>query len=122
MPQAHVHLYCGLFFLLGFFISGINLIYSTVRELNTRDVAATALAFTNIGGFLMVSVLQPLFGWILDLNDGPGVGRSASGLGYSYAGYHAVLVVIVALSAISVVAYSLTDKKRDVCRHASADV
>lgn len=111
IPQSHMYLYYPIFYILGFSISGINFIYTIVRELNTKGVAATALAFTNIGGFLMVSLFQPFFGWILDRSLVSGAAHTG-GYGYPYSGYQTMLAVMVVLWMLAIAGYYFTDKKR----------
>ncbi|MGA8261440.1 MAG: MFS transporter [Arenicellales bacterium] len=59
---------CGLFFLSGFGGSTMVLSYVAVRELNPSDSTATALGMMNTVVVASGAILQPLIGWILDLN------------------------------------------------------
>jgi sugar phosphate permease len=110
IPEPLMYWYYPLFFAAGFFTSGINLIYTTTRELNPAAIAGTALSFTNIGGFLMVSILQPLFGWILDCSKVPGAVPS-TGIGYPYSGYRTVFILIAAIHCAAVAIYFFTHKR-----------
>lgn len=57
-----------LFFIAGFGGSTMVLSYVAVRELNPSDSAATALGLMNTVVVASGAILQPLIGWILDLN------------------------------------------------------
>lgn len=56
-----------LYFLLGFFGSVVTLTFAVGKEVNPPGVAGMAVATLNIGGFLGISILQPLLGYLLDL-------------------------------------------------------
>ena len=44
------------------------MIYSCAKEVKPPTVPGIAMGFTNVGGFIGVALLQPLFGYALDLN------------------------------------------------------
>lgn len=57
-----------LFFLNGFGGSAMVISFGAVRELNLPENSATALALLNMGVVGSGAVMQPLVGWLLDLN------------------------------------------------------
>ena len=58
----------ALFFLNGFGGSAMVISFGAVRELNRPENSATALALLNMGVVGSGAVMQPLVGWLLDLN------------------------------------------------------
>jgi MFS family permease len=56
-----------LYFVLGFFGSVVCLTFAIAKEVNSPSVTGMAFATLNMGGFLGISVLQPLIGYFLDL-------------------------------------------------------
>lgn len=52
--------------LMGLGLGGFTLAWSCAKEVNPPRLAGTAVSVVNIGGFLAVGLLQPLFGWLLD--------------------------------------------------------
>lgn len=55
-------------FVLGFSSTGYVITWALAKELNPPYIAGIALGIFNIGGFLGPSLLQPLMGYVLDLN------------------------------------------------------
>ncbi|WP_050515023.1 MFS transporter [Streptomyces rimosus] len=63
----------ALYLLVGLAASQVTVSFATLKELVPGKVAATALAVANTGVFGASAVIQPLFGWIVDLtHHGPG--------------------------------------------------
>jgi len=56
-----------MFGLLGFFCTGSVLTLTCAKEIVNPSLAGTATSVVNTGTFAGVLMLQPLFGWILDL-------------------------------------------------------
>ena len=67
-PITNTFILAILFFLNGFCGSAIVICFGSVRELNAPENSATALAFMNMGVVGSGAVMQPLLGWVLDLN------------------------------------------------------
>ncbi len=57
-----------LLFILGFSSTGYVITWALAKEVNPSYIAGIALGIFNIGGFLGPSLLQPLMGYVLDLN------------------------------------------------------
>lgn len=57
-----------LYFLLGFITSSQVISYPAIAESNSHQLAGSALGFASVLIMLGPAVLQPLFGWMLDLN------------------------------------------------------
>lgn len=55
-------------FLIGFSASCFILTWGWSKEVNNPQIAGIAMGTTNMAGFLGAAILQPLFGFILDLN------------------------------------------------------
>ena len=58
------------FVLMGFSCGSFVLTYASAKEVVAPALAGMAIALVNTGLFLGAGILQPLFGWILDLNWG----------------------------------------------------
>ena len=57
-----------LFFAMGLFSSGFIIVWACAKEVNAPHLSGCAMGLANMGGFLGAAVMQPLFGWALDLN------------------------------------------------------
>ena len=55
-------------FAMGLFMSGNNLNVACGKEVNPPNMTGVAAGFINTGGFVGAALMQPLFGWILDLS------------------------------------------------------
>ncbi len=55
------------FFLLGVFGAGSVLTWSCSKEVNHPALAGISTGIVNTGGFLGISIFQPLFGYVLDM-------------------------------------------------------
>jgi len=105
LPAHSAVLLYGLFLVLGFFISGFLLPYTTVRRSNPENVMGTALAFTNTGGFISVAILQVVVGAILDRSV---AGQAAAGVPvYPASAYYVGMGLLLALHVVAVIAYLL---------------
>jgi sugar phosphate permease len=92
-----------LMFLMGFTASGFVISWAIGKEVNPPEIAGIAIGTLNIGGFLGPSILQPLMGYVLDIN---WAGQMVNGTRiYSQAAYFKALslcVVAVATGVISI--------------------
>ncbi len=55
-------------FIVGFNIGAMPVTYATVRDLVSPEVRGMGSGFINMGAFVGAAVMQPLFGYVLDLN------------------------------------------------------
>lgn len=55
------------FFLMGFITPSFNLTWSSAKEVNPPALSGTAVSVVNCGMFLGTAILQPLGGWLMDL-------------------------------------------------------
>lgn len=90
-----------LFFLSGFGGSTMVLSYVAVRELNSSDHSATALGLMNTFVVASGAILQPLIGWILDLNWSGGMMEGARV--YSAGAYAVAFTTLVATNVLGLV-------------------
>lgn len=106
---GNLWLYRPVFFALGFCIASLNLIFTTVQKHTPAPMSGSAFAFTNMGGFIMISTLQPLCGFILDLSVGV---RSPGSIPpvYPDSAYRIMLSMLLIIHCLSVAAYYLTEK------------
>lgn len=99
-----------LMFMMGFTSSGFIIAWAIGKEVNPPEIAGIAIGTLNIGGFLGPSVLQPLMGYVLDIN---WAGQMANGTRiYSQAAYSQALSLCVAAAAIGVAAIFLVKETR----------
>ena len=57
-----------LFALLGFFAGGFIVTFGAAKEIVPPNVAGTGIAVVNTGSFLGAAIVQPVFGWLMDLS------------------------------------------------------
>lgn len=57
-----------IFFLIGFTGSSFILTWTLAKSIHPKELAGSATGIANMGGFLGAAVLQPLFGYLLDIN------------------------------------------------------
>jgi len=89
-----------LLFLLGLSAAGFVITWAVGKEVNPPQIAGVAIGTLNIGGFLGPSVLQPLMGYVLDLN---WTGDMANGIRvYSQAAHSKSLFLCAAAVLIAV--------------------
>ena len=53
---------------IGLGVSGITISVACVREVNPPHMTGIAAGFTNSGPFVGAALMQPIFGWVLDLH------------------------------------------------------
>ena len=90
-----------LFFLIGFAGSAMVISFGAVRELNAPENNATALALLNMGVVGSGAVMQPLVGWMLDLNWGGEVLNGARI--YGEQAYQTALLFILGANVLALV-------------------
>jgi MFS family permease len=57
----------ALFSLIGFGAGSFIVMYASAKEIMPPMVAGMAMALVNTGAFLGAAIIQPLFGWLMDL-------------------------------------------------------
>lgn len=57
----------GLFALLGVLTSSFSLTWACAKEVNPPHLSGMSTSMANMGGFLAAALMQPLFGWVMDL-------------------------------------------------------
>ncbi|MEK6796165.1 MAG: MFS transporter [Spirochaetota bacterium] len=106
IPPSYIMIYRPLLFLLGFCIASLNIIFTTIRSFTPSSMTGTAFAFTNMGGFIMISILQPLCGRILDASTTMHVTAHSAGIPiYPYKGYRIMLVFLLTLHVLAIISY-----------------
>ncbi|WP_305041992.1 MFS transporter [Geoalkalibacter sp.] len=55
------------FFLIGFFSGGFIVTFANAKENLSPNLAGMAIGLVNTGLFLGAAIMQPLFGWVMDL-------------------------------------------------------
>lgn len=109
-PQQFLYLIC---FLIGASASGHLVSYACAKEVNPPTVTGIAMGFTNVGGFIGVALVQPLFGYVLDLN---WQGAMVAGARvYPLSAYQNGFMLCLALTLICLIAGLLIKETR--CRN-----
>ena len=104
-----------LLFLLGLSAAGFVITWAVGKEVNPPHIAGTAIGTLNIGGFLGPSILQPLMGYVLELN---WAGHTVNGIRvYSQAAYTKALSLCAVAVMMAVV--SIFFIKETNCRNIS---
>lgn len=57
----------GVFLLMGISTAGFTLTWACAKEVSPPTLSGMATSVTNMGAFLCAAILQPLVGWIMDL-------------------------------------------------------
>lgn len=90
------------FFLMGFSCGSFVLTYAGAKEVVAPALSGMAIALVNTGIFLGAALIQPLFGWIMDLS---WQGTMVNGIrGYGLADYQAGFYLMLASVALAVIA------------------
>jgi Na+/melibiose symporter-like transporter len=97
--------------LTGLVVPCFTLSWAIAKEVNRPERAGTAIAVSNIGGFLASGILQPLVGWVVDHGAGAVAGGSADA-------YRLGIGVLVAWSVIGIIAATRLTETR--CRNIGA--
>ena len=101
------------FVLMGFSCGSFVLTYASAKEVVAPALAGMAIALVNTGLFLGAGILQPLFGWIIDLNWD---GQLINGVRvYSAADYQAGFLLMLGFVMIAIVASTFMHETR--CRN-----
>jgi len=82
----------ALFALMGLTTAGFSLTWACAKEVNPPLLSGMSTAVTNMGGFLAGALLQPIFGWVMDL--GWNGGMLAGARYYDLAAWRGGLLVI----------------------------
>lgn len=108
----------ALYGLIGLGASGFVLTYAAVKEVCAPSSAGMAIALVNTGLFLGAAIMQPAFGWILDLTWD---GTLSDGLRrYSWADYRNGLWLSFGFTVLAVIAALRVRETR--CRNISAEI
>ena len=94
--------YC-LFGLMGLTTASFALTWACAKEVNPPMLSGMSTSVTNMGGFLAGAILQPLFGWVMDLH-WTGIVSAAGTRIYAPSDYRAGMWLLAATAAIGAVA------------------
>jgi len=101
-----------MYILMGFFSSAVMVALAVAKEVSPPHVSGLAMGAVNIGGFLGATLLQPVFGYILDLRwQGQIVGGTRV---YPLHAFQWGLILLAIVTLIGVVGALLT--KETCCR------
>ena len=92
-----------LFALMGMLTSTFTLTWACAKEVNPPLLSGMSTSITNMGGFLAGAILQPLFGWAMDLHWNGATNEAGARL-YAVGDYRAGMLLLAATAAIGVVA------------------
>ncbi len=107
-----------LYGLIGLGASGFVITYAAVKEVCAPESAGMAIALVNTGLFLGAAIMQPAFGWVLDLT---WQGELVDGLRrYDWADYRNGLWLSFGFALVAVVA--ATRVRETHCRNISAEL
>lgn len=99
-----------LFMLIGISSGGFVLTYPCAKEVTQPALSGMAISLVNTGLFLGAAIMQPLFGWVLDLGwDGQiinGINR------YSWQNYQHAMLLMLAFAVIAFIAASRITETR----------
>lgn len=88
-----------LFILLGLVGGGFVVTYASAKEVVAPAISGMAISVVNTGLFLGAAIMQPLFGWVLDLN---WKGEIVAGVNiYNAAGYHYAMLLMASFAFIA---------------------
>ncbi len=91
-----------LFVLLGATGGGFVMTYACAKEVAAPALSGMAISVVNTGLFLGAAIMQPLFGWLLDLS---WRGETLAGVNiYSAAGYRSAMLLMVGFAVIALIA------------------
>ena len=92
-----------LFALMGMLTSTFTLSWACAKEVNPPLLSGMSTSVTNMGGFLAGAILQPLFGWVMDLHWNGLVSAAGTRI-YAPGDYRAGMWLLAATAAIGAVA------------------
>ncbi|WP_126456820.1 MFS transporter [Sulfuriflexus mobilis] len=88
-----------LFMLIGITSGGFVLTYPCAKEVTQPALSGMAISLVNTGLFLGAAIMQPLFGWVLDLGWD---GKTAKGINlYSWQNYQDAMLLMLAFAIIA---------------------
>lgn len=91
-----------LFVLLGASGGGFVMTYPCAKEVAAPALSGMAISVVNTGLFLGAAIMQPLFGWVLDLSWD---GEAVTGINiYSADGYHNAMLLMAGFAVIALIA------------------
>ena len=91
-----------LFMLIGLTSGGFVLTYPCAKEVTQPALSGMAISLVNTGLFLGAAIIQPLFGWVLDLGWD---GKIVNGINlYSWQNYQNAMLLMFAFAVIAVIA------------------
>lgn len=91
-----------LFMLIGLTSGGFVLTYPCAKEVTQPALSGMAISLVNTGLFLGAAIIQPLFGWVLDLGWD---GKIVNGINlYSWQNYQNAMLFMFAFAVIAVIA------------------
>lgn len=93
----------ALFLTMGLLTATFTLTWACAKEVNPPLLSGMSTSVTNMGGFLAGALLQPAFGWVMDLRWSGGLSSSGARL-YSPGDYRAGLLLLTVTAAIGAVA------------------
>ena len=91
-----------LFLLIGLTGGGFVLTYPCAKEVTQPALSGMAISLVNTGLFLGAAIVQPLFGWVLDLGWD---GKIVNGINlYSWQNYQSAMLLMFSFAVIAVIA------------------
>ena len=107
---------------MGLLTASFMLTWACAKEVNPPLLSGMSTSVTNMGGFLAGAILQPLFGWAMDLHWTGGVSSSGARL-YSAADYRVGLSLLAATASLGAIAsWRIRETNcRNICKRAAAD-
>lgn len=91
-----------LFMLIGLTSGGFVLTYPCAKEVTQPALSGMAISLVNTGLFLGAAIIQPLFGWVLDLGWD---GKIVNGINlYSWQNYQNAMLLMFSFAVIAVIA------------------
>ncbi|MES0327605.1 MAG: MFS transporter [Gammaproteobacteria bacterium] len=91
-----------LFMLIGLTSGGFVLTYPCAKEVTQPALSGMAISLVNTGLFLGAAIMQPLFGWVLDLGWD---GKTANGINlYSLQNYQQAMLLMFVFAIIAFIA------------------
>ncbi len=93
----------ALFALMGLLTASFTLTWACAKEVNPPLLSGMSTSVTNMGGFLAAAILQPLFGWVMDLSWQGGLNDAGARL-YSMADFQAGVLLLAATAGLGALA------------------
>jgi len=93
----------AVFVLMGVLTASFTLTWACAKEVNPPLLSGMSTSVTNMGGFLAGAILQPLFGWAMDLHWSGGLSSSGARQ-YTADDYQAGMLLLALTAAIGAIA------------------